>query len=158
MPTSLRFHSSLVLQLAPELGSELLSALRGISSLLSCLHHYSVLFCPYHLGAVLNAAHTLDCHFGGLAHGTGIGDLVRHPAIQQLSKSSTKERHEMSYRKWQNEVMAEGGGILERSKTQVVRLLMHLNTGILHSCLYRLCCVFIILNRCIILYKTQCQQ
>ena len=60
MPTSLRFHSSLVLQLAPELGSELLSALRGISSLLSCLHHYSVLFCPYHLGAVLDAVKRYD--------------------------------------------------------------------------------------------------
>ena len=116
MPTSLRFHSSLVLQLAPELGSELLSALRGISRFLSRLHHYSILFCPYHLGAVLNAAHTLDCHFSGLAHGTGIGDLVRHPAIQQLSKSSTEERHEMNNRKWQNGVMAEGGGILEWSR------------------------------------------
>ena len=120
MSTSLRFHSSLVLQLAPELGSELLSALRGISRLLSRLHHYSVLFCPYHLGAVLNATHTLDCHFSGLAHRTGVGDLVRHPAIQQLSKSSTEERHKMNNRKWQNGVMAEGGGILEWSKTEVV--------------------------------------
>lgn len=39
----------------------------------------------YHLRAVLQSTHSLHSHFGGLAHGTRVGNFIRHPSVHQLA-------------------------------------------------------------------------
>ena len=67
----------------------------------------------YHLRAVLQSTHSLHSHFGGLAHGTRVGNFIRHPSVHQLAQSSTQERHLVGNRKWRNRRTAEkrDGGI-----------------------------------------------
>lgn len=61
----------------------------------------------YHLRTVLQSTHSLHSHFGGLAHGTRVGNFIRHPSVHQLAQSSTQERHLVGNRKWGNRRTAE---------------------------------------------------